>query len=120
MTSPRRRKRPDPGIVMVRRTAYGRAPEEREVRVPVPAFDTPHVARVAVGATSTRRMSADFEFMKIEVRVDLPCLPNEEDIRETVSYASALIEELIHGAEPDFGPTPAIPVQRHIPGTPIA
>lgn len=113
--------RPDPGTVMVRRTAYGRPPEEREHRLPVPDFETPHVARVAVGMTSTRRMSHDFEFMKVEVRVDLPCLPNEEDVRETVAYASGLIDEIVNGADPDMGEPPALTQQpRHEPGAPIA
>lgn len=111
---------PDPGTVMVRRTAYGRPPEEREHRLPVPAFETQHVARVGVGMSSTRRMSAEFEFMKVEVRVELPCLPNEDDIRETVTYATALIDEIINGPEEDRGAPLIEQAPRHTPGAPIA
>ena len=112
---------PDQGTIMVRRTAYGRPPQERERRVPVPVFEGPS-ARVTVGTSITRRMATEFEFMKVEVRVELPCQPNEQDILETAEYANHLIERVIGTAvpEPDVGPAPAIQITARQPGTPIA
>jgi len=109
----------DPGTLLVRRTAYGRPVEEREQRLPVPEFETPHIARLAMGVTSTRRVSEDMEFMKIEVRVELPCLPNDEDIRQTKDYALNLIQDILSNEQPK----PVATVQSvisHQTGTPIA
>lgn len=121
--TPRRRRapaQPDHGTVLVRRTAYGRPPEEREARLPVPVFEG-ETARVTVGNSATRKMGTEFEFMKVEVRVELPCLANEMDIRETIHYAAGLIEEFINGPEVDRGDAPTmIAVERRQPGTPIA
>ena len=113
---------PDQGTVMVRRTAYGRAPQEREHLIPVPLFDGPH-ARVAVGTSITRRLSSEFEFIKVEVRIELPCQPNQSDIMETADYANSLIESIIGQAAPEpEGPAldrASLPAPRPI-GTPIA
>lgn len=115
---------PDQGTVMVRRSAYGRPAVERETRIPVPIFDGP-TARIAVGTSITRKigLADSFEFIKVEVRVELPCYPNEQDITETAEFANHMIEGLIGQAspEPDYGPAVAIthaPTRR--PGTPIA
>lgn len=112
---------PDQGTIMVRRTAYGRPPQEREHRVPVPLFDGPS-ARVTVGTSITRRLANEFEFIKVEVRVELPCQPNEQDVLETADYANGLIERIIGSAvpEPDVGTAPAIQIEARQPGTPIA
>lgn len=112
---------PDQGTIMVRRTAYGRAPQEREHRIPVPLFDGP-IARVTVGTSITRRLANEFEFMKVEVRIELPCQPNEQDVLETAEYANSLIERVIGTAppEPDVGSAPAIQIAARTPGTPIA
>jgi hypothetical protein len=109
---------------MVRRTAYGRPAVERETRVPVPVFDGP-TARIAVGTSITRKigMADSFEFIKVEVRVELPCLPNERDITETAEFANHMIEGLIGQAapEPDYGPVVAVAIApTRTPGTPIA
>lgn len=107
---------------MVRRTAYGRPPEEREQRIPVPVFDCDPVY-VTTGLSATRRINDNFEYMKVEVRIELPCAPNETDIRETINYATGLIDELVNGAEDDLGVQPLADTQtlpQHQPGTPIA
>lgn len=106
------------GTIMVRRSGYGRPATEREVKVPVPDFGDTPTARIAVGMSSTRRMSDDMEFMKVEIRVELPCLPNDTDIRETQAYAIDLIRTALAGEEP--APPPVHVTPRHIPGTPIA
>lgn len=91
--------------------------------MPVPVFDCDPIY-VAAAASATRRINNDFEFMKVEVRVELPCVPNPDDIRETLGYATGLIDELMNGAGEDLG-VPALaeaaePARPYQPGTPIA
>lgn len=107
------------GTVVVRRSRYGRVIDEAETKIAVPDFGDRPTARIAVGMTSTRRMSEDMEFMKIEVRVELPCHPNDEDIRETRDYAIDLIHSTLAGEEPAHAPR-ALPTSSHTPGKPIA
>jgi hypothetical protein len=80
------------GTVLVRRSAYGKEVEEVGT-IKVPAFTT-QPARVRVTGSITKNLG-DYNSARVEVAVEMPCQPHDEDIRETHTYISNLLDELI-------------------------
>lgn len=79
------------GEVEVHTTSYGRD-KFASVKVPCPRFENP--ARVRVGGSVTRNLG-DFNSVRVEVSVELPCQPTEADIDNASSYASHLVDGYI-------------------------
>jgi hypothetical protein len=80
------------GTVTVLRTAYGQERTATE-HVRVPVFST-EPARVRVSGSVTRNLG-DYNSARVEVTVELPCYPEDSEIRRTYEYASQLLDDLI-------------------------
>jgi hypothetical protein len=81
---------------------------EYEEVVSVPLFNT-EVARVMVLGGVTRNVG-DFNFVKVEVSVDMPCYPETSEMDRAYNLASDIVEEKIQreldfatGVNPDDG-----------------
>lgn len=81
------------GYVQVETTAYGRRVTETRDRVLAPLFKTAP-AHVRVSGSVTRNLG-DYNSAKVEVSVQLPCYPVEEEVMSTYNYASSLVDRLI-------------------------
>lgn len=82
----------DEGMIFVRRAAYGVETEERE-RIRVPVFRTAP-ARVRVCGSVTRNLG-DFNSARVEVSIEMPCYPEESEVRRVYDWASALLDEMV-------------------------
>ena len=80
------------GFISVQRVAYGQTEESRET-IQVPLFAT-QPARVRVVAGTTRNLG-DYNSARVEVMVELPCYPEDGEIRRAYAYASTVLDELI-------------------------
>lgn len=80
------------GTIEVFRSAYGRQTESRE-RIRVPVYGT-NVARVGVKGGITRNLG-DYNSARVDVSIEVPCYPVEEDIRAAYVFASEMIDELL-------------------------
>lgn len=93
-TSGARRRRPldlseEQGTVLVRRVAYGAESERRDtLRVPVFATDPARV-RVAGGLTLNL---GDYNSARVDVMVELPCYPEETELRRAKDFAAQQVE----------------------------
>ena len=67
--------------------------DEHEEVVSVPIFNT-DPARVMVLGGITRNMG-EFNFVKVEVSVDIPCYPETSEIDRAYNLASDIVEEKI-------------------------
>jgi hypothetical protein len=77
------------GTLLVRRTAYGEEDETLEtIRVPTFATEPGHVR---VSGTVTRNMG-DSNFVKMEVMLDLPILPEITEAERVYTIASGFVE----------------------------
>lgn len=54
----------------------------------------PHVARVSISGGLTVNMG-DFEFVRADVTIDMPCLPTDEAINDAREYAKAKVVEFL-------------------------
>ncbi len=73
--------------------------DEHEEVVSVPTFNT-DPARVMVLGGITRNMG-NFNFVKVEVSVDMPCYPETSEIDRAYTLASDIVEEKVQ-RELDF------------------
>lgn len=80
------------GSVFARRSAYGKE-EEARTQIKIPSFTNPP-AKVRVTASVTKNLG-DYNSAKVEVSVEMPCQPHDQDIRETHEYISGLLDELV-------------------------
>lgn len=80
------------GTILVRRAAYGNEQETTD-RVRVPMFRTPP-ARVRLSGSVTRNLG-DYNSARVEVMIEMPCYPEESEIRRVYDWASSLLDELI-------------------------
>jgi hypothetical protein len=78
------------GAVRVARSAYGRETEQMGYVV-VPVLPAAH-ARVRIAASRTVNLG-DNNFAKIEVSVELPCLPETSEVARVMALASLMVEE---------------------------
>lgn len=93
------------GTIEVRRTVYGNEITNEE-RVRVPVFNTdPARVKVHGGVTSNE---GDFNSVRVDVTVDLPCYPEESEIEHCYRYGSDLVDRLVarelmraRGQDPD-------------------
>lgn len=97
------------GVVTARKTLYkeGVVVDETQIehRVPVPNFEGP-VARTRVSMGVTKSLGG-YEFVRLDVSVELPCQPNPDDLRETNEFAAAKVDEFMQ-RELDAVETPAV------------
>lgn len=80
------------GTIEVERTNYGIEHHETE-RVTIPLFAT-HPARVAVAGGVTRQLGG-MEFARIDVRVELPCLPEISEIERVTAICEGIVRRKI-------------------------
>ena len=85
----------DEGVFMARLSRYASgvaiSEDTVEERVPTPKFEGP-VARTRVAGGCTKSMGG-FEFVRIDVMVEMPCYPNPQDLDETNEFASQKVTE---------------------------
>lgn len=85
----------DEGVFMARLCRYASgvtvSEDVVEERVPTPKFEGP-VARTRVAGGVTKSMGG-FEFVRIDVMVEMPCYPNPQDLDETNEFASQKVTE---------------------------
>ena len=84
-----------PGTIVVRRADYRAGEEldsnEESSEVAVPFFGEVEVGRVRVGGGVTRNMG-DFNSVRLDVAVELPCLPVAEEVERAYGIASRMVE----------------------------
>lgn len=80
------------GFVLVQRVAYGQENETLE-KVYVPLFGT-QSARVRVSAGATRNLG-DYNSARVDVMIELPCYPEESEMRRAYEFASTMLDELV-------------------------
>lgn len=115
------------GYVTVNRTRYGNhAPIEAEARetVRVPVFGTAP-ARVRVSGSVTKNLG-DFNSAKVEVSIDMPCLPEMSELHRVYEMLSAEVDDLCRrelalaiGDPNQIAPANEPPAPSLGPGTPI-
>lgn len=92
-------KETEEGFRYIKRTAYGREEESNEkIRVPDLAAqlgNTPP-ARVRIGGGLTRNLG-DYNSARVDVMIELPCLPEISECRRVADLISAQLDELIPG-----------------------
>lgn len=81
------------GQITVSRAAYGREVEEPTKTVRVPVFST-EPARVRVEGSVTKNLG-DYNSARVAVCIELPCYPEDSEIRRAYNYASQLLDELL-------------------------
>ena len=54
-----------------------------------------HPGMIDVGGGVTKSTGEPFEFVRVDIRVSVPCAPTDEGYRNAASKASDLVEELI-------------------------
>ena len=81
--------------IMVRRVSYDGEEHEELEEVRVPIFG-PNVvpARLRVHGSATRNLG-DFNSARVEVMLDMPCLPELSEVDRVYAMASAWVEERI-------------------------
>jgi hypothetical protein len=85
------------GFLSVKRTSYGREESHDErIRVPDLAGTLKGVqpARVRVGGSVTRNLG-DYNSARVEVMMELPCLPEIGEMRRVADLISAQIDDII-------------------------
>lgn len=85
------------GVLNVTRTSYGREEVHTErIRVPDLAAVLKGVqpARVRIGGSVTRNLG-DYNSARVEVMVELPCLPEASEIRRVAALCSSIVDEII-------------------------
>lgn len=85
------------GFLHVKRTSYGREYESDEViRVPdlAAALNGVQPARVRIGGSVTRNLG-DYNSARVEVMMELPCLPEIGEMKRVADLISAQIDEII-------------------------
>lgn len=79
--------------VAVRRVAYDQTQRDTldEVRVPV-FHNTP--ARVRVGGSVTQNLG-DYNSARVEVSIDMPCLPEQTEVQRVYELLSGTVDSMI-------------------------
>jgi hypothetical protein len=80
------------GEIEVHRTMYG-AERQRLEKVLVPKFTGP-VGLVEVGGSVTRNLG-DFNFVRVEVKVSVPCYPEGSEIDRAKLFAADKVDKFI-------------------------
>jgi hypothetical protein len=79
------------GYAIARRTAYGNEAETlEEIRVPI--FHTAP-ARVRVSGSVTQNLG-DYNSARVEVSVEMPCLPEATEVQRVYHMLSAQVDEM--------------------------
>lgn len=87
------------GFLSIHRTAYGKDEQTLEkIRVPDLAAQLGGIqpARVRIGGGITRNLG-DYNSARVEVMIELPCLPEISECRRVADLISAQLDELIPG-----------------------
>jgi hypothetical protein len=85
------------GFIFVKRTAYDRKEEtEEKIRVPdlMAKLNGGKPAVVRVGGSVTRNLG-DFNSARVEVMMELPCLPEISEMRRVADLLSQHLDDLI-------------------------
>lgn len=80
------------GYITTTRTVYGAQEENRET-VRVPIFHA-HPARVRVGGSVTQNLG-DYNSARVEVSIDMPCLPESSEVDRVYHLLSAQVDMMI-------------------------
>lgn len=69
---------------------------EEESKIPVDDLqDIQNPARVRVSGGITKKTGGEFEFIRVDVSVEMPCAPNEKAVKKTYKDTAALVEKMI-------------------------
>ena len=95
---PRLKKTQTEGSIDVKRIQYsnGQLSEEKETleTIPCPTFGEVEVGRINVRGSITRNLG-DFNSVRVEVGLELPCLPELSEVDRVYNIASNFVEEKI-------------------------
>ncbi len=78
------------GSIMVRRTVYDVESEEPAEVVRVPFFANVAPARVRVAGGMTVSLG-NMEFARIDVAVEVPCLPERSEVNRAIDFAESIV-----------------------------
>lgn len=81
------------GYVFRKRVAYDGAPVESMEKVRVPVFSSAP-ARVKVAGGVTQNMG-DYNSARVDVMVELPCLPEASEIERAYGVASGMVDRFL-------------------------
>lgn len=87
------------GFLFIHRTAYGKDTQTHEkIKVPDLAAQLGGMqpARVRIGGGITRNLG-DYNSARVDVMIELPCLPEISECRRVADLISAQLDELIPG-----------------------
>lgn len=82
------------GFIFKRRTIYNVDQELSEEMIRVPDFGGVEPARVRLGGSLTKNLG-DYNSAKVEVMIELPCLPEISEVKRTVDLISAELDRII-------------------------
>ena len=83
------------GFVRRQTTAYEQTDYQQEP-IDIPLLEGP-LARISLKAGTTLRIpGTEFEFIRVDVGLELPCQPVIEDIERAYEFGSRMIEDLIN------------------------
>lgn len=95
---PRPKKTQNEGTIDIKRIQYsnGELSEEKELQetVPCPTFGNVEVGRISVRGSITKNLG-DFNSVRVECGLELPCLPELSEVDRVYSIASNFVEEKI-------------------------
>ena len=95
---PRPKKTQNEGTVDIKRVQYqnGKLAEETESQetIPCPTFGDVEVGRINVRGSITRNLG-DFNSVRVEVGLELPCLPELSEVDRVYDIASSFVEDKI-------------------------
>lgn len=81
------------GYVFISETNYGDTKEEyHEIRVP--SFEHVHPARVKIAGSVTKNMG-NYNSARIEVSIDMPCLPVASEVARVATLVESWVDEIV-------------------------
>lgn len=81
------------GYLYISQTNYGEEKEEyHEIRVP--SFEGVHPARVKLSGSVTRNMG-NYNSARIEVSIDMPCLPVASEVARVATLVESWVDEIV-------------------------
>lgn len=82
------------GTLVVRKVVYGVETEDLHEAIRVPDFSGVVPARVRVSGSATRNLG-DFNSARVEVTVELPCLPVMTEVERVYNICSSTVDDYI-------------------------
>lgn len=81
------------GYLFVSQTNYGETKDEYH-QIMVPSFEGVHPARVKMSGSVTKNMG-NYNSARVEVSIDMPCLPEESEIARVAAMVESWVDEII-------------------------